>query len=69
SVPAAEGSRRYIVVVMGEETIPLRDKRVKELLAQAFDQFQPSVPVKAGEVIDSISIELAKEKEAEIVPV
>ncbi len=69
TVPAAEGSRRYIVVVMGEETIPLRDKRVKELLAQAFDQFQPSVPVKAGEVIDSISIELAKEKEAEIVPV
>ncbi|HBI56902.1 MAG TPA: hypothetical protein DG577_07570 [Firmicutes bacterium] len=69
TVTAAEGSRRYIVVVMGEETIPLRDKRVKELLAQAFDQFQPSVPVKAGEVIDSISIELAKEKEAEIVPV
>ncbi|MDD4768927.1 MAG: D-alanyl-D-alanine carboxypeptidase [Eubacteriales bacterium] len=69
TVTATEGSRRYIVVVMGEETIPLRDKRVKELLAQAFDQFQPSVPVKAGEVIDSISIELAKEKEAEIVPV
>lgn len=69
TVTATEGSRRYIVVVMGEDTIPLRDKRVKELLAQAFDQFHPVVPVKAGEVIDSIPIELAKEKEAEIVPV
>jgi D-alanyl-D-alanine carboxypeptidase (penicillin-binding protein 5/6) len=68
TVTATEGSRRYIVVVMGEDTIPLRDKRVKELLAQAFDQFHPVVPVKAGEVIDSVAIEMAKNRETEIVP-
>ena len=67
TVTSAENGRRYIVVVMGAETIPLRDQRVKELLAQAFEQFHPVVPVKAGEVIDSIQIGLAKNKKAEIV--
>lgn len=68
TVTAEENGRRYIIVVMGEETIPLRDKKVKELLARAFDQFQPVVAVKAGDVIDSITIDLAKNSDTEIVP-
>jgi D-alanyl-D-alanine carboxypeptidase (penicillin-binding protein 5/6) len=68
TVTAEENGRRYIIVVMAEETIPLRDKKVKELLARAFDQFQPVVAVKAGDVIDSITIDLAKESDTEIVP-
>jgi len=67
TVTSGENGRRYIVVVMGAETIPLRDQKVKELLTQAFEQFHPAVPVKAGEVIDSISVGLAKNKKTEIV--
>lgn len=65
---AEENGRRVIVVVMGMDSISQRDQKVKELLAKAFDQFQPIVPVKAGEVIDTISIQSAKNKETDVVP-
>ncbi|HOC06372.1 MAG: D-alanyl-D-alanine carboxypeptidase family protein [Bacillota bacterium] len=68
TVTAEENGRRYIVVVMGEETISQRDKKVKELLAKAFDRFHPVVAAKAGDVIDTIAIDMAKNTAAEIVP-
>jgi D-alanyl-D-alanine carboxypeptidase (penicillin-binding protein 5/6) len=68
TVTAEENGRRYIVVVMGEETISQRDKKVKELLAKAFDRFHPVVAAKAGDVIDTIAIDMAKNTAAEIGP-
>lgn len=68
TVTAAENGRRYIVVVMGAKTIEQRDKKVKELLAQAFDLYEAAIPLQAGEVVGTVSIEGAKSKQAEIGP-
>lgn len=68
TVTAEENGRRYIVVIMGAENIAQRDQKVKELLAKALDQFQPVVPVKAGEVVETIQVGLAKNKDAAVAP-
>ena len=65
TVTAAENDRRHIVVVMGEKSISERDQKVKELLAQAFDQFRPVVLRQAGEAIESMFLSSAKNKEVE----
>lgn len=66
TVTAEEGGRRYIAVILGAKDEPQRDKRVKELLAMGFDQYQAQVPVKAGEQIQTIEIKHAKNLEAPI---
>lgn len=68
TITAEENGRRYIVVVMGAENIAQRDQMVKGLLAKALDQFQPVVPVKAGEVVETIQVGLAKNKDAAVTP-
>ena len=67
TITAEEAGRRYIVVVMGAGTTGERDKKVRELLALGLDHYQPETPVKAGEVVDTIEVKLAKEKEAAII--
>jgi D-alanyl-D-alanine carboxypeptidase (penicillin-binding protein 5/6) len=67
TVTAEEAGRRYIVVVLGAESTGIRDGKVRELLALGLDHFVPQTPVKAGEVMDSIEIKHAKNKEAAIV--
>lgn len=66
---ASQNGRRYIVVVMGADAITTRDARVKELLALAFGQFYPVVPVAAGEVVADVSVDGAKIQQVEAVAV
>lgn len=64
---ALQNGRRYIVVVMGANSISQRDEKVKELMTKAFDQFYPVTPIKAGDAVTTIQVDTAKVREVEAV--